>query len=195
MPVPTDGLLEFTLHTSVGTEQFQNVFYYHDTLNNPLVSLLGAAAAFDTTIVTPLALILSSSVSFDSIVTKDVIGGLPDIETIPVTGGGTRAGDILPDFYAYAYTLNPQTKETRRGAKRFSGATELDVLGNSPTVAFRVILTTYAIQMTIGLVVVNTYSPCVYGRVTPTRPVHVVNYLVGVVPNQFVTTQSSRKVR
>ncbi len=194
MPQPTDGLVRITLQSSIGGRGVENVFYYWDSFDNPITALAPIATQFDTTIVTPLSVILSTGVSFDNIRVQDVLGSLPDVDVTPGTGSGVRPGEVLSDFYAISFTLNVITKDTRKGAKRFAGVSEADVIGNAPTGAFLILMQVMQLSFAFSLITDQNYGAVVFGDINPNRLAVVVNGVTSGVANNRVTTQNSRKV-
>jgi len=193
MPAPVAGLVECTIQQTIGALPLSNVFYYWDTLNGTPVSLVGIAADFDLKVVQNMPTVQGTSLSYTNIKVRDVLGTLPDLNTVPTPGAGGRAGSNMPTFTSIGYTLQGTTKETRSGAKRFGGQTEADIEGNSPIAAYQLIMATFAAQLALSLVSGATYVPVIFGRVTPTRPAVLVNQVASVSANDFVTTQNSRK--
>lgn len=193
MAVPTAGLVEFTIEQSIGSVNIANVFYFWDTTNSAIVSLSGLAAAFDTLIVQNMPPIQSTQLSYDRIIAKDVLGLVPDLEISPTPSIGILAGEVLASFNCAGFRLNPSTKETRPGQKRFAGPTESVITGNVFSGTYITALTTFAAFLDDPILLTQTYLPVIASRPTVPRPNWVVNEVLSATPNQFVTSQVSRK--
>jgi hypothetical protein len=86
-------------------------------------------------------------------VAVDVEGvkGTGELYHADITAGGTRVGEALPPYVAWAFRLNHAARTERNGYKRFGGVSETDVEFGVATSAMTSPLDAMAGQLSAGL--------------------------------------------
>ena len=196
MATITDGLAKITLFSTIIGEEAQNVFYYWDSTNSAITDMNGIATQFDSNLMASLAAATSTQLVFDLIRVTDVKGTNPDHDLAPTQADGDLTGDALPSFNAVRCDLLTQTKETRRGYKRFPGVAESSVVNNKLTVADQILWNAVASTLNNALVVgADTYFAIVFGDKTPTAPTRSIsNLILSAIARPDISSQVSRKV-
>jgi len=105
---------------------------------------------------------------------------------------GTRTGDALPLFCAWAFRYNRASLLSRNGSKRFGGVVEGDQNEGQPVGAIITLLNALAVRL--GTAIIdgsgNSWEPRI-GRVAP--PAAFTSFPVANVSFVNVTTQNTRK--
>lgn len=195
MPVPTDGLVEITLTGSLYDVGWQNVFYYHDSGNNPITDMPGIATDFNAKIALELITATSDDCLYQTIKVRDVLGQVPDFEQPTSSTQGQLADQSLPPFNAVRIDLSVFTKETRRGYKRFVGVPESRVTDGFLTTTAQAEWESVRANLDEALNASGTgYQAVVFGGPIPTDPLRkVVNIITTPVLQNRITSQVSRK--
>lgn len=195
MPTPNSHLLEVIWTTRQVSKEAQNVFYYWDELETNNIALISAANSFDSLVASQMVNIMSDEVESLDITVKDVLGTVPDYSRVPSVGVGAITGETLPGFAAYRFDLFPQTKETRRGYKRFIGVPEVAQDLGVLTPAYETFVQNREGDLLAPLVAGGgNWTPVIYGKATPSDPTRsIVNPVISVTARFDLTTQSSRK--
>lgn len=195
MAIPTDGLVEISLTTSLGSNLSQNVWFYHDANNGAIIDMPGIAADFDLKIAGQMSLAVSSSLSFDLITVRDVLGLNPDEILVPAVVSGIQVGDALPLLNCARIDLLVSSKITRRGYKRIPGLVESQVSGDNLTPSGVTDFAAFALTALSNMIVGGvTYGPVIRGGPTKTDLTrNVVNPVTSGVSRIEVTSQVSRK--
>lgn len=196
MPIPTDGLVEITLQQRLFGQELVNVFYYWDSTNASIANMPGIAAAFDAVMMSDLAIVTNVALKFENIKVRDVFGINPDVNAVPSQADGDLLGEALPSFLAARLDLEPSTKETRRGYKRFAGLEETQQSDGELTVAAIIAWSAIVTALQTSLIVgPSTYQPVIRGLATLANPTrNVVNPVALVTLSNLITSQTSRKV-
>jgi hypothetical protein len=196
MPTPTDGLVEITFQQTLSGQAIDNVFYYWDPTDNPIVALSNIAVAFDAAFTVAFGAVTASGLAFDNIRARDVFGLNNDVNITPSIPSGILVGDRLQVTTCVRFDYDVQTKETKGGMKRFAGPVEAQANGDFlSAAAFTDWQTLEPLLLANILVMGTTYLPVVRGLGTildPTRD--VVNIVTGVTARDKFTTQNSRKI-
>ena len=99
----------------------ENTFFYEQTLGALGASFL--ASSFEAQLVPEIALIQSSSVTYERIVVVN-LDDTGDFHTEAVVQGGSIAGEALPPYAAWGYTRFSTDRRIRSGGLRFGGVAE-----------------------------------------------------------------------
>lgn len=125
MPQFTGDVVYRLRHTYTFLDQtLMNVYYYGGPTNAQTGADLGVAF-IDDMLPVWAAIVVGGTTS----VAIDVEGvhGAADLYHADVTTGGTRVGEALPPYVAWAFRLNHAARGERNGYKRFGGVSETDV--------------------------------------------------------------------
>lgn len=193
MPTTTVGLYEVVLEQSYFTSNVLNVFHYLSNTSDDDVQLL-CATAFDEDVMAALAVVGNISLKFDNIRCVNLTGTLADANITPSQADGDVVGAVVIDFVSSAFRYNRVTKDTRNGAKRFTGLVEENVTGGSFTVAYNVDLDALAVILGTDISTVGgVFSPVIVRKPVGAGGVWTFNDVVSVQNLDRVTTQNSRK--
>lgn len=192
MPTTTSGLYELVLESSASGQPMKSVFHYLTTLGQDDMQE-EVADSFDATIMSDLAGILNSNISFDNIRVANLTGVLADWNLTPSQGSGDVIGSNMAAFTAASYVLNRTTKETRNGAKRFPGMVEENVNGASFTGPYFTALEAFAIVLASQITGGGVNADLVILRKPDILGVWLYNDVANAQALNRLTTQNSRK--
>lgn len=194
MPIPTAGVIKVELHQTYLSQTCINTFYYWTDTDAEPVSLISIANAFDTAIVTPLALLQGVGVVYDEIKASTVFGTLPDHSIATTAGTGGVSGNPMASFIGFQYRLNGTTKETRSGWKRFTGMVEINAVSNDVTGAFFTAMQALETPLVTNLSSAPAYRPIILRRPNGgTILNYFANPLATALSQLKQTTQNTRK--
>jgi len=195
MPIPVDGLVEITIEGTLLGVNYANIFYYWDSSDDPISDMPEIATQFNNFVPNQLAVGTTTDITYDNIRVRDVLGLVPDYEQPPSDPNGNIVDDVLPAFNAVRFDYAVQTKETRRGYKRFAGVPEGSISDGVLTPAALATWEAIALSCLQPLPAGgNSYQPMVYGKAIPSDPARsVVNIVTSIVARPRITSQVSRK--
>lgn len=192
----------FTLDLSANLlgQTVHNIFRYASVSGNPTAAQL--AAAFQLNIVTSLATIASSDLTYTDIevINEDTPS---DFANLSFSVDGSRSGNVINPFSAWGFTLVPNTPHSKAGGKRFAGVASTDVLDGHPTATLLSLLSDVALELAAPITTVGgNFRPrilserCVKDPITHkcTSAPHVFyRIIVNNCVFDWQTSQNSRK--
>ena len=193
MPQTNAGIYEVVLEQLYFSKVMFNVFHYLQT-GNVDDEQDNLATAFDTDIVPVIGDIQNESVTYSNIRVSNLTGDLADFNLNPTEVNGDVAGAVVADFVAAAFRYNRVTKDTRNGAKRFSGMVEENILGGGFTTAYQAELDLLAAALGANISGGGSaFTPIILRKPEISAGTFVYNNVAGVSNLNRLTTQNSRK--
>lgn len=194
MPTATSGIYEVVLEQTYQNQSIFNVFHYKHTLDLDDVQE-DCADAFDQDMLPAISTIQNLSVAYTNIRASNLTGNLADFNLVPSIAAGIVAGDVVVGFVAAPFRYNRETKDTRNGAKRFTGLSELFVKTTGFEPAFFTIMQTAALVFGTNIDVVGAiFEPIILRKPPSVGPIFTFNTITGVTAINRTTSQNSRKV-
>lgn len=195
MPNVSDGLVEITMKGSYVGKPWANVYHYWRGENVAVEQMAQLGNLFRDNIQEQISVLVSENVLFTEILVRDVFGVNNDVFIAISEQTGQKVGESVASFDAVAFSMGVQSKETKKGAKRYVGIPESDqaqgFLTASAFSAWQGIQSNHTIPLNASNIV---YRPVVYGKPIPTNLTrNVVNNITSASVSQELTSQISRK--
>jgi len=199
-----NDMYQVVLNGVRGVDEFSNVFWYQQVIGiNDPANAESLAELFDTHILLALQKLVTTTVDFQNV----TVVNYPDptdffVRSLLNYSAGLLDPPDTPSYCAFAYRFERPTPGKRAGYKRFVGAPDDNVNGNTwaPDTGDRDDLATaLRTNLTDG---VNVWQPCVVVHKKKADPTYKIqlyvnperSYYVGTVtPLTVITTQNSRK--
>lgn len=153
------------------------------------------ADAFIATMVPVIADVMSSQAVIQSLEVFELNGTQYAVRaSTPLPVRGTRTGDPMPIFVAWAFKYIRASLGERSGAKRIGSVSESDVTNGAATAGAATPLNALAAVMgaPIQFGIIDTWFPVILERPVPPSTIWG-DHPVGSVVYQAVSTQNSRK--
>lgn len=193
MPVASTGIYEIVLVCDYLAQECLNVFHYVSNVGDDDIQQ-ECGDAFDVDNLPDIAIIQSEDLTYEEIVVRNLTGDLADAVITPTTTTGTVVGLEMPSFVAASFRYARQSKDTRNGAKRFTGMVEENVVQNSFVAAFQTLMDTLAAVLDNSISNAGkTFQPIILHKPPDGAGVYTFSTLNAVVALGRVTTQNSRK--
>lgn len=174
----------------IAGQECSNRFYYASPIGEGSAAGLGLAFVGD--VLPAIGAALTSQFS-SQIIRVTNIDTTTDFTEFAATQVGLRSPDISNPWDAWGFQLLPSDNRVRKGAKRFAGVADVDVVNSTPSGGVIDELEALAVvlggDITGGLV---TYTPVIYSEPNQSHPETLVIPLTGAIFKR-VTTQNSRK--
>ncbi len=193
MPQAGAGLYELVLVQDYIGVECLNVFHYRsNTFEDDIQFTCGVAFNVDN--LPDISLIQSEDVTYKDIFVRNITGDLADASVTPTTSAGDVIGAELATFYAASFRYNRVSKDTRNGAKRFTGMVEENVQNNAFTAAFQTLMDALAIVLDNTISSAGkTFHPIILRKPELGAGVWQYSDVQNVTAKDLSTTQSSRK--
>lgn len=194
MPQTQAGIYELVLEQSYQNQQVLNVFHYINTLADDDLQE-ECATAFDEDVQPTIAGRLNSSVFFTNIRVANLTGTLADFNLTPTDDQGLLVGLGIVSFVCFPFRYNRVTKDTRNGAKRFTGMIEENVETTGFLPAY--FNTMEALGVILGTpisTVGGIFDPIILHKPADEAGIYTYNTVASVQALNRTTTQNSRKV-
>lgn len=193
MPTTSTGIYELVLEQTYQGQAARNVFHYLHTLGQD-DEQDKCGEAFNNDVMASLANTQNVGVDYTNIRVANLTGILADTNTIPVPTSGTVIGDEVVGFTAYPLRYNRVTKDTRNGAKRFTGLVEENVKTTGFEVAFFALMQSVATILGQPITSVGAiFGPIILHKPADGAGVFTYNDVASVTALNRTTTQNSRK--
>ncbi len=193
MPTLTAGLYEVVLEQSYLSQKILNVFHYVNALGSDDLQT-ECGDAFDQDLLPQIAIIQSTSLSYSNIKVANLTGDLADANIAPTTPLGLVSGSDVTTFVAAPFRYNRLTKDTRNGAKRFTGMIEENLVTVGFVTAFVTALDLLATILDNDISVPGgIFEPVILRKPDLPPGTWTYNPLDSVSALNRTTTQSSRK--
>lgn len=185
------------LRASLAPITMLNVFHYQVTaLPGPADSAVDLFARVEAALAPEIATVLQTGVSLESaeVLQIDDLSNYKDADfasAIP----GERTGEAIANSICWSFRYQRAHPGQRSGWKRFSGISEADIVGHTPTAAALTLLEDLAGVLSGVLSgAQQMYTPCVLQRPIVYGTTPTVSFLVADVSFAGVGTQTSRKL-
>lgn len=193
MPQSGSGLYEVVLVQDYISQRCLNVFHYKSNTSEDDIQFQ-CGTAFNVDNLPDIALIQSEDVTYQDILVRNITGTLADAAVTPGTANGNVVGLELATFYAASFRYNRVSKDTRNGAKRFTGMIEENVQNNSFTGAFQTLMDALAIVLDNDISSAGkTFQPIILRKPSLGAGVWQYSDVQTVTALDRATTQNSRK--
>lgn len=193
MPEASSGIYEVVLEQTYQAQLIFNVFHYINTLGfDDLQQEVGEA--FDEDVLPSIATLQIDQLTYDNIRVANLTGLGADVSIVPTATEGDLAGFEAASFISAPFRYNRVTKETRNGAKRFSGLTE-NIMEDDKFEASYVTAMLAAALILAGDISVpgGVFSPIIIHKPADELGAFTYNQVGSVTALNRQTTQSSRK--
>jgi len=178
----------------------RNVYFYQLQNVSGTVDAPSIVTDWQVQVLSYVVQIQSASVDYVAVKLDNVTDGLSFFEVALTATSGAQSGATINSFTAYSFKLLRGSKLTRNGFKRICGVTEDNVNGNQIIQTFfdsqAYIDAANAFGDTVNVTDTSgtaDFVPVIASRPTATRPGYLVQPVVDVEAQQFLTTQVSRK--
>lgn len=196
MPAGDVYLLQDFQSYAGGAVDKLNAYCYRQTSGSGVA--IDLINAFDVGVIPALVGIQSAAVRHHNI---DVINldDPADFNSAAATGTtvGTRGGDGLPQFVAWAFRYVRTTRAVRNGQKRIMGVAEPDQANGAAVGGVLALLAAAEIALESTLVdgAGNVWTPRILRRAAPTHvpPVIRADFSISNVLYESISTQNTRK--
>lgn len=193
MPTTNAGIYELILNQQYNNEIIKNVFHYRHTLGEDDHQAL-CAQAFDEDVLANIQTLQNTQVTYDDIRVKNLTGNLADAIRVSTIPGGSIVGTPMAEFLCCPFRYNRVTKDTRNGAKRFSGMVEENTVAGDFTGAYLTIMQTTAAILEAEISTVGgVFEPIILRQLPDEFGVYTYNTVANVTALDRQTTQNSRK--
>lgn len=193
MPQSGAGLYEVVLVQDYISQRCLNVFHYKSNTSEDDIQFQ-CGTAFNVDNLPDIALIQSEDLTYQDILVRNITGTLADAAVTPTTAAGNVVGLELATFYAASFRYNRVSKDTRNGAKRFTGMVEENVQNNSFTGAFQTLMDALAIVLDNDISSAGkTFQPIILRKPSLGAGVWQYSDVQTVTALDRATTQNSRK--
>lgn len=195
MPTAQAGIYELILEMTYKNQFIINIFHFRSTTGDD-DEQESLADVWDTDVLPAIADVQNTIVTYDNIRTANLTGELADFNLLPTTTDGVVAGATMTPFLSAPFRYNRTTKDTRNGAKRFTGMVEENCTGVGFEAAFLLVLQDLATALGTTLVgVAGAYEPIILTKPGEGDPLtFTYNQVANVTAIDQQTTQNSRKV-
>jgi len=184
-----------------------NVFYYEQITASPNDGAATLLTSFSPGVRDVIRAIQNEAIHWLQILVENIVPSADNAQEDYVSGtvAGSRPGDSLPPYAAWAFRLNRQTTASRHGQKRFVGVSEGDQADGIAEAGLTVAISNVSsvLEQTLGgpVPAFATYSPRIFraGRPSVTIPEKVIPAVIQdafpVSSASFVSisTQNTRK--
>lgn len=194
MPQTNSGLYKVILEQTYQNKSIFNVFAYIHSLGQDDQQDL-CAQAFDEDVMSPMSIMQSINLTYDTIRCVNITGALADDVITPTESAGDVIGADAASFISCSFRYNRETKDTRNGSKRLAGMVEENMVGVGFEAPFFSNMGVFAIVLGADISTVGgVFTPIILGKETLTPGTWLYNSLVSVQALNRQTSQVSRKV-
>lgn len=193
----TNDVYQVVIRGTVGTFPMTNVFWYQQLSGIDDASNAAALAnLFDTNVLADICALQHENCLWSQIFVVNMADTSDFSEFTPVNDAGLLTGDTSPNYVAFGYRLNRRQPGQRHGYKRFAGAPDANVNGNTwapDTTARNNLTASLAYVLTAGD---NDWQPCVVKHSDIDDPTYHIELGVNpVVQYRFETVTPLTAIR